>query len=258
MPTTRSKTKSLPSEAIPEQNPRTQLGDGPEKKDIQDQQQQQNSKPASPPNVKITNLTGDLTIDPPDKSIVIHAVNCLGEWGSGVALALAKALTGAYEVYKNECRQKKPPETMLGGILLIPPQKGDYDLTPAADGSGSPRRPRRWVCCLFVSVGYGRATKTKPGKSKPADIIRHTRTALGRLREFLSTGKMKEVAYWKSETEEKAGQDKSALDNIWTCKFNSGSFGVKWDTTLDVIKEVFQEFQDEEGWSGEIKVVSRD
>lgn len=253
MPTTRSRTKYLPCEETPEENPQARSGTKSEKKD--DQDQQQNSTTVLWPDLKITNLIGDLTIDPPDNSIVIHSVNCLGEWGSGVALALAKTLPGAYEVYRSECKQQKSPESLLGQVRLIPPQRGDYDLTPTANGSGSPRRPRRWVCCLFVSEGYGRATKTKPGKAKPAHIIIHTRRALEIVRYFLTTGKMGEVVHWGTETEE---DEKPNLDAIWACKFNSGSFGVKWETTLGIIKEVFQQDQDGVAWRGEIKVVSRD
>jgi ADP-ribose 1''-phosphate phosphatase len=256
MPTTRSKTKPIPFEASPEQNTQTHPGGEPENR--YHRSRQQNSDTISTPNITITDLTGDLTIDPPDNSIVIHSVNCLGEWGSGVALALAKALPDAFEVYRNECKRQTSPESLLGQVLLIPPQKGDYDLTPAADGSGLPRRPRRWVCCLFVSEGYGRATKTKPGKAKPADIIRHTRRALELFRNVLSTGKMGEVVLWESETEEAGRGEKPKLDAVWACKFNSGSFGVKWQTTLDIIKEVFQEDRDGVAWGGEIKVVSRD
>ena len=256
MPTTRSRTKYLPCEETPEENPQARSGTKSEKKD--DQDQQQNSTTVLRPDLKITNLIGDLTIDPPDNSIVIHSVNCLGEWGSGVALALAKTLPGAYEVYRSECKQQKSPESLLGQVRLIPPQKGDYDLTPPANGSGSPRRPRRWVCCLFVSEGYGRATKTKPGKAKPAHIIRHTRRALELFRDVLSTGKIGETVLWETEIEVNGREERPHLDTIWACKFNSGSFGVKWETTLDIIKEVYREDRDRTGWSGEIKVVSRD
>lgn len=209
-----------------------------------------------PEYLTITNLTGDLTIDPPDNSIVIHSVNCLGQWGSGVALALAEALPGAYRVYQDFCK-RGPPETLLGFALLISPQKEDYDLTPKADGS--PTRSRRYVWCLFVSEGYGRRTKTKPGKSKPADIMRHTKSALEQVKSVLSMGQQGKLTEPWDENAEDLDDDgnKPDIGVIWVCKFNSGSFGIKWETTLDMIKDIFG-VRNGEVWEGEIRVVAHD
>jgi ADP-ribose 1''-phosphate phosphatase len=196
--------------------------------------------------LKITKITGDLTVDPPDNSIVIHSVNCLGEWGSGVALALKNALPGAYKVYKDYCKDT-PPEILLGINWLIAPQEGDYDLTPAADGS--PTKPRIWVYCLFVSEGYGRRTKTKAGKSRPANIIRHTRQALKGVASTLFHGRKGEKVDWGEGLGREDGPD---CDVVWTCKFNSGSFGIKWETTLKLMEEILTA----EMWEGELRVVS--
>lgn len=202
-----------------------------------------------PPNFRVTNIIGDLTIDPPDNAIVIHSVNCLGQWGSGVALALVTALPAAYKVYQ-ECCKKHSPEGLLGTALLIPPQKDDYDL------KYKPMKPRRWVYCLFVSEGYGRATKRKPGKAKPEEIIRHTRNALKEVREVLFLGQQKKVDSWGSAVDEYGQEQEPKLELIWACKFNSGSFGVKWETTMEIIKDIF-EGRNGDMWEGEMKVVSR-
>ena len=176
------------------------------------------------PSTFITNLTGDLTADPPKNAVLIHSVNCEGQWGSGVALALAKKFPGAFKVYEKEC--KKSQEELLGTCYLIPPQDDEEDTEP------------RWIACLFVSESYGAKTKTKPGKGKRADITRYTKTALEALRKELETY---------------SGTPGNGPDvrELWACKFNSGSFGVRWERTVMVIEEVF------EGWEGgQMMVVS--
>lgn len=258
MPTTRLKSNVEPVDAVTQQQEVGQE-DGEVTTTITHAGQPQSVADTAfmPPNLKITNLSGDLTIDPPDNSIVIHAVNCLGEWGSGVALALAKALPGAYRVYKDLCkRHENAPNKLLGLAQLIPPQKGDFDLAPRSNGS-SPRR-RRWVWCLFVSEGYGRRTKTKRGKSKPADIIRHTRRALEEVRRMLFVGQAGTIADWGIEEINEDGRElQPILDVIWACKFNSGSFGVKWETTLAIVKDVL-EGRNGDVWQGEMRVISHD
>jgi ADP-ribose 1''-phosphate phosphatase len=172
----------------------------------------------------ITNLTGDLTADPPKNAVLIHSVNCASQWGSGVALALAKKFPAAFKVYQEEC--KKSPEELLGACYLIPPQVEEDDTDP------------RWIACLFVSEGYGTKTKTKPGKGKPADITRYTKTALEALRKEL-------------ETYSGTPGNGPDVKELWACKFNSGSFGVKWERTVMVIEEVFEDWK-----GGQMKVVS--
>ncbi len=185
----------------------------------------------------IIDVTGDLTTDPPDNSILIHSVNCAGEWGSGVALALAKALPGAYEVYADHCNDHDAG-ALLGSCLLIPPC--EVDQKSGKRKVSSQDQSRRWVACLFSSESYGRKTKSKAGKSSPNAITANTERALHDLRRQLE-------GYPR---ESNAGNPRLDLQELWACKFNSGSFGVKWEATVKIIQEVF------EGWDGEMKVVS--
>lgn len=249
MPTTRSNANEAPVSSDAQRNEAT----GEEEKPTDTTTAQANDLQIDdePRNLKITNVTGDLTADPPNNSIVIHSVNCLGEWGSGVALALKNVLPGAYKVYRDYCR-KNSADTLLGFNFLIRPQEGDYDLTPAADGP--PTKPRIWVYCLFVSEGYGRRTKTKPGRSKPADIYKHTKKALRGVKDTLLYGQWGEMVNRGGDLETDYGPN---TDVVWTCKFNSGSFGIKWETTLKVIQEIFAE-DGENGWEGELRVVSHE
>ena len=183
----------------------------------------------------ITTLTGDLTIDPPDNAVLTHSVNCAGEWGSGVALALARALPAAYGVYADHCKEHEA-NALLGSCLLIPPQ--DFDVSSRNRKADFPDRPRWWVACLFTSESYGKKTKSKPGKSSPKEITADTKLALLDLRLQLEN----------CQQESNAGKPRPDPKELWACKFNSGSFGVKWEKTVKVIEEVF------EGWDGKMKV----
>lgn len=196
---------------------------GPTKQASAHSQATKGADASSTSSFTITHLIGDLTIDPPKNAVLIHSVNCAGEWGSGVALALAKKFPAAFKVYQEECQ--KSPEALLGTCSLIRPQDGK-------------EAECHWIACLFVSESYGRKTKTKPGKAKPADITKYTKTALEDLRREL-------------ETYQLPGNDTAPdVNELWACKFNSGSFGVKWETTVKVIEGVFR------GWEGQITVVS--
>lgn len=87
------------------------------------------------------------------------------------------------------------------------------------------------------------------------EIVKYTQKALEGVRDTLHMVQQRKVVDWGGEPEE----DRNELPNtdvIWVCKFNSGSFGVKWEATLKIIEDVF-EAQDVGIWEGEMVVVSR-
>lgn len=99
---------------------------------------------------KITTIKGDL-FDAPKGSIIIHACNCKGVWGSGIAKKFAQRFPKAREVYALECAKKGP--ALIGTCLLIP--AGDYI-----------------IGCLFTSKSYGSFV------DKPSKILENTEKAL--------------------------------------------------------------------------------
>jgi len=99
---------------------------------------------------KITTIKGNL-FDAPKGSIIIHACNCKGVWGSGIAAQFAKRFPKAREVYSKLCSEKG--SSLLGTCLLIP--AGDYI-----------------IGCLFTSKNYGSYVDS------PQKILESTRKAV--------------------------------------------------------------------------------
>lgn len=67
-----------------------------------------------------------------NRTVLAHSCNCRGQWGAGIALAVARAYPRSYEEYRKHCES-------YGDHLL-----GSYILT--SDN----------ILCLFTSRGYGR------------------------------------------------------------------------------------------------------
>lgn len=53
--------------------------------------------------------------DVPKKSILVHAVNCQGVWGSGIAKEFKEKYPNAFEDYKIQCRGYK----LLGSCSIV-------------------------------------------------------------------------------------------------------------------------------------------
>lgn len=121
---------------------------------------------------------------------------------------------------------EEKPRHLAGECLLIPPQKEDYKQR---------KKPRRWIACLFTSVGYGKknARLNNPGKSEPGFIMYYTRAALEDFR-------VQYEEYVCAASSSDGGSDPPG--EIWACKFNSGAFGVAWEDTKGVLEEEFHGF----------------
>lgn len=82
---------------------------------------------------KVTTIKGNL-FNAPKGSIIIHACNTKGVWGSGIAKEFAKRFPKARDIYHQACMEKG--SSLIGTCLLIP--AGDYT-----------------IGCLFTSKNYG-------------------------------------------------------------------------------------------------------
>jgi ADP-ribose 1''-phosphate phosphatase len=100
--------------------------------------------------------TGDLFASPP-RSVIIHACNCSGSWGAGIALQFKKRYPKAFRQYEAHCKNHSPSD-LVGTALLIPP-------SPKSD-------PTHYVGCLFTSKGYGRR------KDSVDEILEATKTSM--------------------------------------------------------------------------------
>ncbi|RAH60260.1 hypothetical protein BO85DRAFT_457130 [Aspergillus piperis CBS 112811] len=159
--------------------------------------------------------------DAPEGAALIHACNCRGTWGKGIARVFRSNYPAAYEVYRSHCRQfsSKPRYNTIttsdgtrkarlpeGTALIIPPQKRDYE---------NDRRKRHWIICLFTSRGLGRMVS-------PEDIVLEN-TELA-------------IADMKKQLDHIEDQEGRLLD-LWSCRFNSGLFGVEWARSREILEK---------------------
>lgn len=87
----------------------------------------------------------------PSGSIILHATNCKGVWGNGIAKTFAIKFPNAFKAYVSTCRTNGPK--LAGSVLLIPTAK--YT-----------------IGCLFTSKKYGMF------KDKKEEILDQTGRAL--------------------------------------------------------------------------------
>ena len=87
-------------------------------------------------------------------SVLAHACNAQGRWGSGIAKIFADKFPDAQKVYSEHCRSNG--REVLGTCLII--LAGDYK-----------------IACLFTSENYGEL------KDAPNQILERTRAAVADL-----------------------------------------------------------------------------
>ncbi|KKZ61578.1 ADP-ribose 1''-phosphate phosphatase [[Emmonsia] crescens] len=206
----------------------------------------------------ITEIQGDL-FDAPEGAALIHACNCQGSWGKGIAQVFRQKYPAAYQIFRAHYRIRQQPRAVKlpeGTALIIPPQPADYQPpsqsqrvsagealqlpTTASRGPGrgrgrralnsssrrSPALPRlagrkHWIICLFTSWHYG------PRNRSPPDIIlENTMLALADLKRQIAA----------SATGPTAGEVEQPGE-LWGCRFNAGLFGVPWERTREVLEE---------------------
>jgi ADP-ribose 1''-phosphate phosphatase len=162
----------------------------------------------------------------PSDIYLVHATNCIAEWGAGIAAELATVFPAACKEYKEFCNadipnaSRWPSRSLAGKCYIIPSQASD-----TAKGA-----PRVHIVCLFSSYGYGRANQRtgKPGKDGAVKILAQTRAALKETRVQL---------------EAKQGRDSDGFPVIYSPMFNSGAFKVPWESTSRLIEEEFNGFE---------------
>lgn len=101
----------------------------------------------------VITIKGNL-FDAPKGSIIIHAVNCMGVWGSGIAKEFAVRFPKSRDLYTKLCLEYGP--SLIGTCFLVP--AGDYT-----------------IACLFTSKNYGQFVDS------PDKILKATETAIADL-----------------------------------------------------------------------------
>lgn len=179
--------------------------------------------------------------DLPAGAYLVHATNCLGVWGAGVAAAIRDVFPGAYARYLEHCSSFTPraedggyaSRDLAGRCLVIPPQPGDV-----AGVS---------VVCLFTSYGYGVKSASSPGRDRRPFIKEQTGRALREFREQItgaSAGGRGHNEDGSEGGEGDAGNDEQEQEQetlqIFSPRFNSGFFRVAWGQTVKV-ETVFED-----------------
>ncbi|OAX78183.1 hypothetical protein ACJ72_07514 [Emergomyces africanus] len=113
----------------------------------------------------ITEIQGDL-FDAPEGAALIHACNCQGSWGKGVAKDFKDKYPAAYQIFRSHCQQylahpqtqthknpilipgkdtayQQPRALKLpeGTALIIPPQPADYQPHSLTQLGKAPKTP---------------------------------------------------------------------------------------------------------------------
>ncbi|KAJ6137112.1 Appr-1-p processing [Penicillium samsonianum] len=173
---------------------------------------------------------GDL-FDAPNGAALIHACNCQGVWGAGIARAFRERYPAAYKIYRNHCliyqghpvtniitdlRNEDPQPSLvvhrpLGTALIIPPQQSDFTL----------HRRRHWIICLFTSEKYGSRMDSEDM------IVNSTFAALQDL-----SGQLRVLSQQASETGNERPQ------SLYSSRFCSGLFNVPWERIRKLINTV--------------------
>ncbi|GIK04924.1 ADP-ribose 1'-phosphate phosphatase [Aspergillus viridinutans] len=179
---------------------------------------------------KITETEGNL-FHAPDGAALIHACNCQGSWGKGIATAFKDKYPAAFAIYRSHCqnllsspryrpepaarseesqaRNSRSVRLPEGTALIIPPQKRDSE----ANGK------KHWIICLFTSRGFGRAV------SPPDVIIKNTELAVADMK--------RQLAELRADHSSQEG----SVGELWSCQFNSGLFRVPWARSRRVLEE---------------------
>lgn len=158
----------------------------------------------------------------------LHATNCLGVWGTGIARALREQFPGAFEADEQSCREGCPPGAHPSGAALDR-LAGTCHLIPASAVSDA-AAPFS-VACLRTSRGYGRRARKRgrAGLDGADDVLGQTRAAL---RDF------------RAQLARLGGEERQGELVVWSPRINSGGFHIPWERTEELIEEVF------EGWEG--------
>lgn len=172
-----------------------------------------------PSKLKVNEIQGDL-FDAPPNILLLHACNCGGDWGAGIAKVFKHRYPQAFAQYKNFCQTNRPND-IIGTALLIPRAKQMDKKLLATGVRPENAGPIHHIGCLFTSKSIG----IKRDSSE--NILGRTEQAMGSL--------LTEIWGERKSTHDK--KPWSPIEAIWMPKINSGLFGVPWESTKKVLEK---------------------
>lgn len=198
----------------------------------------------SRPMLTLTSRKDDLFAHP-TPALLIHACNCLGLWGQGVARTFFLKYPHHFQQYKAHCQEfASEREILLGTALLIPPDS-NHGKSAGRGGSGnvdtgvatgaSDRAGSDWVGCLFTRVSPGASRSLKSSGKREEDTRETLEATASSMRALLrlvadaeAEGRMKKGVGW-------------AIPRI-----NAGLFKVPWVRTVEVLERLRLDDEGEE------------
>lgn len=163
--------------------------------------------------IMIQYIKGDLFSHKPSPgriNILVHACNCKGSWGAGVAAKFRQEYPQCYKVHQQYCNQFSHESSQLLGTSQI------MDSVPSEPGHKS--SGPSLIVCLFTSDFFGNR------KLDPADIVNYTKLSLYDLQTKLNQ------YHNYSQLDTKDGKIVLNMPKI-----NAGLFGVPWPHTEAVL-----------------------
>lgn len=145
--------------------------------------------------------------DAPKESIIVHACNSQGVWGSGIAKAFKERYFESFKEYNFFCNMANQ-------------QRGTA--TGRASLSSFHEQEPHWVGWIVTSHNYGEL------KDPPELIKIHTTLALHEFCQKVYTAHSRE--------------EYPTID-VYSNKFNSGLFGVPWEDSELILKTVLKDFK---------------
>jgi len=154
---------------------------------------------------------GDLFAAAPNNAVLIHACNCQGRWGKGIAAIFAKKYPKAFKVYQSHCQphiKAGTTKSLVGTAQLIEPLD----------------KKKHFVGCLYTSDNSGMT------KGTPAQILAATKPAIESLIAQINT--------WN-----KTNKKEDRVQSLYICKINSKLFNVPWKDTKKLLESMAVDLQ---------------
>ncbi|KAI6905562.1 hypothetical protein KC318_g12088 [Hortaea werneckii] len=221
--------------------------------------------------LKVVESKGDIFSAPPN-TLLIHACNCEGSWGAGIAKAFKTHYPSAYEIYHDHCTSHTPEE-LIGTALLIPTSHGGDDddddnstqtrttsnrktnTTTAGNKQPNPseqqRKHQHFIGCLFTSRSKGAKKRDSPSQILDAtgSAMRglleqvakqefNSKSTVGEDSSSTPTNHDEEDNEGKKKKKGQKAQGAQVVEEIRMCKINSGLFNVPWEKTKAVIEGI--------------------
>lgn len=151
--------------------------------------------------------TNDNIFESEPYSVIAHACNCKGSWGAGIARQMRENYPIHYQEYKDFCSNNSE-DGILGGSLLIGCNVNNTEIPK-----------NHWIACLFTDLTYG---SKNPTEAKINSILNATKQSIMNLLCQINDAK----------------EENSIIKDIHIPKINSGYFGVPWNRTEQVLKDI--------------------